>query len=224
MADFVLSIAHSDLMTLMDHLPAVHPPWWQTFIQVGTPIITAATSIITVSVLISNRKLTEQVADSNKELSKMNLNLSLYDRILKFYTEYAELYNELIEQSEDLYGLSDDDDDYVENMNIIDTDNRRRIRMVVKIKSLLNSSELMLSAETVEIASRHIDNFNTYIKHIKLDNFINSYETNDNPVFHSRWTQIDDAENLLSESHYLLMQSIKKNELAKFSSFNKTID
>ena len=109
MADFVLSIAHPDLMTLVDHLPAAHKPWWQTFILVGAPIITAATSIITVGVLIANRKLTKEVsninytlaaeqsntAKENKKIAQNKLKMEIYKQLSDLYVSYLDEYHNL---------------------------------------------------------------------------------------------------------------------------------
>ncbi|NHN89633.1 hypothetical protein [Acetobacter conturbans] len=87
MSDVVVHLAGSDLTALLDHIPTATVSGWQTFVAVGTPIVTAATSIITACVLIANRKLTKDLAESNiilakenKEISEKKLNLDMFNK------------------------------------------------------------------------------------------------------------------------------------------------
>ncbi|GBQ89566.1 hypothetical protein AA3250_1844 [Gluconobacter albidus NBRC 3250] len=213
-------------MTLVDHLPAVHQPWWQTFIQVGTPIITAATSIITVSVLISNRKLTKQVADSNyelakenKEISRKNFDADIYEKMTKLYIDYNDLYSKLTEQNDEFFDADEENLEYHKKLNMINNDTKNRLNTSLKIRLLFNSSEPIMSKKTAEAARAHLDNFDKYISHVTVENFLENYDDQVSPIFNSRAEQINDANKILDESNLNFLESFKLNEIMKFSSF-----
>jgi len=231
MADFVLNIAHSDLMTLMDHLPAVHQPWWQTFIQVGTPIITAVTSIVTTCVLIANRKLTKNfsilnhqlatqqsnTATENKEIAKRKYNLDVINKRWDLFGGYLADYRicsaSIIGNFRQSYPdkISEIDEDTFFKFFLDDTS--KRIKSLENIDAFFIMARSFSLPQTILCMDNLLSDITCFSKGYSEFNY-KSYENHsiNSTLLHLR-KSIEELNDKMNASHDAFIEIFIKNEL-----------